>query len=130
MRLSKILKVRDYHANILWRQFSQNKEVHFLDMTTLFQCAILHPQLTLSATFHRSHILTVFNSTSKSYYDWKILQSIESYLKILPDLMSALKVSKKDLDSHESTAWIWRGSLIMPYLNRRMGKFVSRLQCI
>ncbi|CAA2972861.1 sentrin-specific protease 1-like [Olea europaea subsp. europaea] len=49
----------------------------------------------------RSHTLTVFNSVDKSYRDWKVLQGIEPYVKVLPTLMNALGISKKDLDYHE-----------------------------
>ncbi|CAA2969355.1 sentrin-specific protease 1-like [Olea europaea subsp. europaea] len=46
----------------------------------------------------RSHTLTVFNSAGKTYRDWKVLEGIEPYVKILPVLMNALGISKKDPD--------------------------------
>ncbi|CAA3001154.1 Hypothetical predicted protein [Olea europaea subsp. europaea] len=52
----------------------------------------------------RSHTLTVFNSTGKSYRDWKVLQGVESYVKVLPTLMNTLGISKKDPDYHEPEA--------------------------
>ncbi|CAA2956896.1 sentrin-specific protease 1-like [Olea europaea subsp. europaea] len=48
----------------------------------------------------RSNTLIVFNSTGKSYRDWKVLQSIEPYVKVLPALMNTLGISKKDPDYH------------------------------
>lgn len=48
----------------------------------------------------RSHILTVFSLTGKSYRDWKVFQGIEPYVKILPAFMNALKISKKDPNYH------------------------------
>ncbi|CAA2999936.1 Hypothetical predicted protein [Olea europaea subsp. europaea] len=36
----------------------------------------------------------------KSYRDWKVLQSIEPYMKVLPALMNTLGISKKDPDYH------------------------------
>ncbi|CAA2960955.1 Hypothetical predicted protein, partial [Olea europaea subsp. europaea] len=49
----------------------------------------------------KSHALSEFNSVGKSYSDWKVLQGIEAYLKILPTLMNALEISKKDHDYHQ-----------------------------
>ncbi|CAA2935763.1 sentrin-specific protease 1-like [Olea europaea subsp. europaea] len=46
----------------------------------------------------RSHTLTVFNSAGKTYRDWKVLEGIEPYVKILPALMNALRISRKDPD--------------------------------
>ncbi|CAA2980917.1 Peptidyl-prolyl cis-trans isomerase PASTICCINO1 [Olea europaea subsp. europaea] len=46
----------------------------------------------------RSHTMTVFNSTGKTYHDWKVLEGIEPYVKILPTLMNALGILKKDPD--------------------------------
>ncbi|CAA3018026.1 sentrin-specific protease 1-like [Olea europaea subsp. europaea] len=46
----------------------------------------------------RSHSLTVFNSAGKTYHNWKVLEGIEPYVKILPALMNALGISKKDPD--------------------------------
>ncbi|CAA2934349.1 Hypothetical predicted protein [Olea europaea subsp. europaea] len=40
----------------------------------------------------------------KSYCDWKVLQGIESYVKVLPALMNTLGISKKDPDYHELEA--------------------------
>ncbi|CAA3002687.1 Hypothetical predicted protein [Olea europaea subsp. europaea] len=37
---------------------------------------------------------------SKIYRDWKVLEGIEPYVKILPALMNALEISKKDPDYH------------------------------
>ncbi|CAA2981941.1 Hypothetical predicted protein [Olea europaea subsp. europaea] len=48
----------------------------------------------------RSRTLTVFNSVGKTYHDWKVLEGIEPYVKILPTLMNALRISKKDPDYH------------------------------
>ncbi|CAA2984052.1 sentrin-specific protease 1-like [Olea europaea subsp. europaea] len=53
---------------------------------------------------YKSHTLTVFNSAGKSYRDWKILQSIEPYVKVLPALMNTLGISKTDPDYHEPEA--------------------------
>ncbi|CAA2984478.1 sentrin-specific protease 1-like [Olea europaea subsp. europaea] len=58
----------------------------------------------LSRLQFRSHTLTVFNSTGKSYRDWKVLQGIEPYVKVLPALMNTLGISKKDPDYHELEA--------------------------
>ncbi|CAA2961670.1 sentrin-specific protease 1-like [Olea europaea subsp. europaea] len=52
----------------------------------------------------RSHILTVFNLAGKSYRDWKVLQDIEPYVKVLPALMNTLEILKKDPDYHEPEA--------------------------
>ncbi|CAA2989103.1 sentrin-specific protease 1-like [Olea europaea subsp. europaea] len=40
----------------------------------------------------------------KSYHDWNVLQGIEPYVKVLPALMNTLRISKKDLDYHETEA--------------------------
>ncbi|CAA2961803.1 Hypothetical predicted protein [Olea europaea subsp. europaea] len=48
----------------------------------------------------KSHTLTVFNSAGKTYHDWKVLEGIEPYVKILAALMNALGMSKKDPDYH------------------------------
>ncbi|CAA2977811.1 sentrin-specific protease 1-like, partial [Olea europaea subsp. europaea] len=48
----------------------------------------------------RSHTLTVFNSIDKSYRDWKVLQAIKPYVKILHALMNALEISNKDPNYH------------------------------
>ncbi|CAA3016949.1 Hypothetical predicted protein [Olea europaea subsp. europaea] len=50
---------------------------------------------------NKSHTLTVFNSAGKTYCDWKVLEGIEQYVKILPALMNALEILKKDPDYHE-----------------------------
>ncbi|CAA2987404.1 sentrin-specific protease 1-like [Olea europaea subsp. europaea] len=50
----------------------------------------------------RSHTVMLFNSPGKTYCDWKMLESIESYVKVLPALMKALGISKKDPDYNES----------------------------
>ncbi|CAA2991304.1 Hypothetical predicted protein [Olea europaea subsp. europaea] len=50
----------------------------------------------------RNHVLTVFNSTGKIYHDWKVLENIESYVKILPALINTLGISKKDPEYHGS----------------------------
>ncbi|CAA2983396.1 Hypothetical predicted protein [Olea europaea subsp. europaea] len=52
----------------------------------------------------RSYTLTVFNLVGKSYRDWKVLQGIELYVKLLPALMNTLGISKKDPDYHKSEA--------------------------
>jgi hypothetical protein len=49
----------------------------------------------------RSHTLTVFNSAGKTYRERQVLQGIEPYVKILPALMNALGISKKDPDYQE-----------------------------
>ncbi|CAA2995244.1 Hypothetical predicted protein [Olea europaea subsp. europaea] len=36
--------------------------------------------------------------------DWKVLQGIETYIKVLPALMNTLRISKKDPDYHELEA--------------------------
>ncbi|CAA3033474.1 sentrin-specific protease 1-like [Olea europaea subsp. europaea] len=58
----------------------------------------------LSLLQFRSHTLTVFNSAGKSYCDWKVLQGIEPYVKVLPALMNTMEISKKDFDYHEPEA--------------------------
>ncbi|CAA2998837.1 sentrin-specific protease 1-like [Olea europaea subsp. europaea] len=50
----------------------------------------------------KRHTLMLFNSTGKTYRDWKVLEGIESYVKVLPALMKALGISKKDPDYNES----------------------------
>ncbi|CAA2992126.1 sentrin-specific protease 1-like [Olea europaea subsp. europaea] len=50
----------------------------------------------------RSHTLMLFNSAGKTYRDWKVLEGIESYVKVLPALMKPLEISKKDPDYNES----------------------------
>ncbi|CAA2985606.1 Ulp1 protease family, C-terminal catalytic domain containing [Olea europaea subsp. europaea] len=52
----------------------------------------------------RSHTLTVFNSTGKSYRRWMVLEGIEPYVKVLPALMNTLGISKKGPDYHEPEA--------------------------
>jgi hypothetical protein len=56
----------------------------------------------LGMLIFRCHTLTIFNSAGKSYHDWKVLQGIEPYVKILPALMNAMGISKKDPDYNES----------------------------
>ncbi|XP_022883131.1 sentrin-specific protease 1-like [Olea europaea var. sylvestris] len=50
----------------------------------------------------RSHRLIVFNSAGKTYHDWKVLKGVEPHVKILPALMNALGISKKDPDYNGS----------------------------
>ncbi|CAA3028526.1 sentrin-specific protease 1-like [Olea europaea subsp. europaea] len=50
----------------------------------------------------RSHTLMLFNSAGKTYRDWKVLEGIEPYVKVLSALMKALGISKKDPDYNES----------------------------
>ncbi|CAA3006921.1 sentrin-specific protease 1-like [Olea europaea subsp. europaea] len=50
----------------------------------------------------RSHTLMLFNSAGKTYRDWKVLEGIEPYVKVLPALMKVLGISKKDPDYNES----------------------------
>ncbi|CAA3024187.1 sentrin-specific protease 1-like [Olea europaea subsp. europaea] len=50
----------------------------------------------------RSHTLMQFNSAGKTYRDWKVLEGIEPYVKVLPTLMKTLGISKKDPDYNES----------------------------
>ncbi|CAA3008062.1 sentrin-specific protease 1-like [Olea europaea subsp. europaea] len=50
----------------------------------------------------RSHTLMLFNLDGKTYRDWKVLAGIEPYVKVLPALMKALGISKKDPDYNES----------------------------
>ncbi|XP_022883553.1 uncharacterized protein LOC111400149 [Olea europaea var. sylvestris] len=54
----------------------------------------------LSQLQFKSHTLIVFNSVG----DWKVLQGIETYIKVLPALMNTLRISKKDPDYHELEA--------------------------
>ncbi|XP_022851143.1 uncharacterized protein LOC111372944 [Olea europaea var. sylvestris] len=50
----------------------------------------------------RSHTLMLFNSAGKTYRDWKVLEGIEPYVKVLPAIMKVLGISKKDPDYNES----------------------------
>ncbi|CAA3030246.1 sentrin-specific protease 1-like [Olea europaea subsp. europaea] len=51
----------------------------------------------------RSYTLTMFNSVGKIYRDWKVLEGIEPYVKILPALMNALGISKRALITTDLT---------------------------
>ncbi|CAA3004020.1 Hypothetical predicted protein [Olea europaea subsp. europaea] len=56
----------------------------------------------LSLLEFRSHTLRLFNSAGKTYRHWKVLEGIEPYVKVLPALMKALRIFKKDPDYNES----------------------------
>ncbi|CAA2990382.1 Hypothetical predicted protein [Olea europaea subsp. europaea] len=42
------------------------------------------------------------HDAGKTYRDWKVLEGIEPYVKVLPAIMKALGISKKDPDYNES----------------------------
>ncbi|CAA3016377.1 sentrin-specific protease 1-like [Olea europaea subsp. europaea] len=50
----------------------------------------------------KSAFLGGFREAGKTYRDWKVQEGIEPYVKVLPALMKALEISKKDLDYNES----------------------------
>lgn len=41
-------------------------------------------------------MLILFNSTVKSYHDWKVVKGIKPFVKILSALMNNLEISKKN----------------------------------
>ncbi|CAA2958884.1 sentrin-specific protease 1-like [Olea europaea subsp. europaea] len=90
------IKIAKFGKNVKYRATTINSWFQ-IKIKDIFAAFMKDPNVLMS----ESSLLDVV--TGKSYCDWKVLQGIEPYVKVLPALMNALGISK-DLDYHEPEA--------------------------